>query len=225
MGNRRGPWHFGERLVERRPSQSRGHDCIGGVERISEEKGDGYVLVQLLAAMAASAMIYLLFADAVQRFENHERIVRGQPGSEASAMIFGEYFPNPGAKPLPPIKAPLMLQARSCVAEGLGTALLLLVVCTVSEKRAAARFGGLAPWAIGLTITVLICLIAPLTMAGFNPARDLGPRIFSSLAGWKSIPFQANGIGWLTVYVLSPIAGGLVGAGMHHLLLADRGAD
>jgi len=65
-------------------------------------------------------------------------------------------------------------------------------------------------------------------MAGFNPARDLGPRLFTSLAGWKGVPFQANGYGWLTVYVLSPIAGGLFGAGLHDRLLRDKtpaGAD
>ena len=188
----------------------------------SKRRAAGYVLVQLVAAIAASAVLYFLFADALQRFEAREGIVRGQPGSEASAMVFGEYFPNPGAKPLVAPQEPLMLEARSCAAEGLGTALLLLVVCTVSEKRAAARIGALAPWVIGLTITVLICLLAPLTMAGFNPARDLGPRIFSSLAGWKGVPFEANGIGWLTVYVLSPIAGGLCGAGLHQLLIAGR---
>jgi glycerol uptake facilitator protein len=48
-------------------------------------------------------------------------------------------------------------------------------------------------------------------MACFNPARDLAPRLFSVWAGWGTWPFRANGTGWLTVYVLAPIMGGLVG--------------
>ena len=60
-------------------------------------------------------------------------------------------------------------------------------------------------------MTLLISLLGPLTMACFNPARDLGPRIFSSLAGWGKIPFQANGHGWATVYIIAPILGGLRG--------------
>jgi glycerol uptake facilitator protein len=48
-------------------------------------------------------------------------------------------------------------------------------------------------------------------MACMNPARDLGPRLFSSLAGWGSVPFTANGLGWLTVYIIAPRLGGLLG--------------
>jgi glycerol uptake facilitator-like aquaporin len=47
-------------------------------------------------------------------------------------------------------------------------------------------------------------------MACFNPARDLAPRVFSSLAGWGAIPFQVNGIGWLT-----PLLGGLLGGAIY----------
>jgi glycerol uptake facilitator protein len=65
---------------------------------------------------------------------------------------------------------------------------------------------------------MLISLLGPLTMACFNPARDLGPRLFSSLAGWHSIPFTANGTGWLTVYLIAPIVGGLMGGGIYRLL-------
>ena len=68
---------------------------------------------------------------------------------------------------------------------------------------------------IGLTVTVLISLLAPLTQAAFNPARDFGPRLFSSLAGWKEIPFTTNGQGWWLVYLLGPIAGGLLGGGIY----------
>jgi glycerol uptake facilitator protein len=53
-------------------------------------------------------------------------------------------------------------------------------------------------------------------MACFNPARDLGPRLFSSLAGWGFVPFTANGMGWLTVYIIAPIVGGLLGGGIYH---------
>jgi glycerol uptake facilitator protein len=57
-------------------------------------------------------------------------------------------------------------------------------------------------------------------MACFNPARDLGPRIFSALAGWGSVPFTVNGIGWLTVYCIAPVLGGLAGGVIYQGFLA-----
>ena len=52
-------------------------------------------------------------------------------------------------------------------------------------------------------------------MACFNPARDLGPRVFSALAGWGRVPFEANGNGWLTVYIIAPVIGGLAGGALY----------
>jgi len=57
--------------------------------------------------------------------------------------------------------------------------------------------------------------VGPLTMACFNPARDFAPRVFSSLAGWGRVPFEANGTGWLTVYIIAPLLGGLLGGGIY----------
>ncbi len=68
---------------------------------------------------------------------------------------------------------------------------------------------------IGLTVTLLISLVGPLTMASFNPARDLGPRLFSALAGWGTVPFRVNGAGWWTVYIVAPVLGGLLGGGIY----------
>jgi glycerol uptake facilitator protein len=70
----------------------------------------------------------------------------------------------------------------------------------------------LTPLFIGLTISMLISVIAPLTQAGFNPARDFGPRLFAFFAGWgkEAIP-GPNGIGFLTVYILAPCCGSLLG--------------
>jgi glycerol uptake facilitator protein len=66
-------------------------------------------------------------------------------------------------------------------------------------------------------VTIVISLLGPLTMACLNPARDLAPRIFSSLAGWGSVPFRVNGLGWLTVYIIAPIVGGLLGGGIYRV--------
>ena len=96
---------------------------------------------------------------------------------------------------------------------------MLLVIFAVTDPNNKAIPKSLIPLSIGLTVTILICLLGPLTMACFNPARDLAPRIFSSLAGWGKIPFTANGFGWLTVYVIAPILGGLLGGATYRFLL------
>ena len=134
-------------------------------------------------------------------------------------MIFGEYFPSPGGKPLTEAARLTMSPWSAFFAEVTGTALLLLVICGVTDERNGSRPGVLTPATIGMTVTLLISLLGPLTMACFNPARDLGPRIFSSLAGWGSVPFTVNGTGWLTVYIVAPLLGGLLGAGLYRRVL------
>jgi glycerol uptake facilitator protein len=42
------------------------------------------------------------------------------------------------------------------------------------------------------------------------------------IAGWGAVPFTANGVGWLTVYVIAPILGAIVGGGVHRLLLSPH---
>lgn len=170
-----------------------------------------YVVVQFLGAFAAAAVLHVIFSGPLVAFENAHGIVRGTPGSEASAMIFGEYFPNPGGRPFTDAVRAMVTPGTAFFVEALGSTILVLVILAVTDLRNEARPRELTAATIGLTITLLISLLAPLTQAGFNPARDLGPRIWSALAGWRSIPFTTNGLGWLTVYVLGPLVGGQLG--------------
>jgi glycerol uptake facilitator protein len=135
-------------------------------------------------------------------------------------MVFGEYFPNPGGRPLTDGARAMMSPWRAFAAEAIGTGVLLLVILGVTDARNTSFPKALTAPAIGLTVTMLICLLGPLTMACLNPARDLAPRIFSSLAGWGAVPFAANGIGWLTVYCIAPVAGGLGGGAIYHFFWA-----
>jgi glycerol uptake facilitator protein len=190
--------------------------------RLSWRLVPGYMTTQFLGAFTASATIYAAFSGALRTFEAANHIVRGAPGSEASAMVFGEFFPNPGGHPLASGSSGMVSLGTAFFVEALGTAILALVILCVTNVRNPARPGILTAATIGLTITILISLFAPLTMAGFNPARDFGPRLFSALAGWGRIVFAVNGQGWLVVYILAPLVGGQAGALVYMLFFRHR---
>ena len=51
-----------------------------------------------------------------------------------------------------------------------------------------------------------------------NPARDLGPRLFTALAGWGGEVFRA-GHGWWWVPLVAPCLGALLGGFVYDLLI------
>ncbi|HEX8372721.1 MAG TPA: MIP/aquaporin family protein [Chthoniobacterales bacterium] len=179
-----------------------------------------YVIFQMLGAFLACAVLFGIFGDSLKVYEATNGIIRGQAGSEATAMVYGEYFPNPGGKPLDEAARLKMSMPAAFFAEFIATAILLLVIFCVTDERNKTRPQTLTPATIGLTVTLLISLIGPLTMACMNPARDFAPRLFSSVAGWGSIPFSVNGLGWLTVYIIAPLLGGLFGGGIYRFFFA-----
>ena len=186
-----------------------------------------YIVAQFAGAYLAAAALFVMFEPFISAKEAAKAVERGQPGSELTAMCYGEFFPNPGA--FAAEEGPLDLAAfakaqaayplwRAFFAELLGTALLGLVVLGLTDPRNPAVPEKLAPVFIGLTVTVLISVIAPLTQSCFNPARDLGPRLFASMAGWGEIawPLGAD-MRFLWVYLVAPIAGAVLGGGVHTL--------
>ena len=181
-----------------------------------------YILVQFLAAICASGVLYLLYHDALKVYESAHGIARGLPGSEATAMIFGEYFPNPAGKPLTDTSRLLASLLTAFFAEMFGTGIMMLIILCVIDPHNATRPRELVAVPIGLTVTILISLLGPISMAAFNPARDLGPRLFSYFAGWGSIAFTANGEGWLTVYIIAPVLGALLAGGVYRWALAPN---
>ena len=71
---------------------------------------------------------------------------------------------------------------------------------------------------IGLGVAAIISVVAPLTQAGLNPARDFGPRVVSWIMGWGEIAFPGPRGGWFSVYILAPIVGALIGGGIYRLV-------
>lgn len=168
-----------------------------------------YCLAQLAGAMLAGALVLVLFHPAIAAFESAHGIVRGSPASVRTAMLFGEYFPNPGfAYDWFTVSMPTAM-----LVEGAGTFILVTMIFLLTEGCNVGRPGdALAPMFIGATVAVLIAVTAPLTQTGINPARDLGPRIVAFLAGWREVAIPGPEGGFFWVYVLSPFLGAIFAA-------------
>ncbi len=172
----------------------------------------GYVFFQMLGAFVAACALFLIFREPLSAHEKSLGIQRGQHGSEATAMVFGEYFPNPGGNPLTSEEESRLSTSSAFFAELIGTGLLAFAVFGLTSEMVEKRLGDAVPFLIGITLTILICIFGPVTMACFNPARDFAPRLFSALAGWGGLPFRVNGQGWWIVYIAAPLCGGVMGA-------------
>lgn len=176
-------------------------------------KAPGFILAQLVGAFLAAAALHLLFAGMLRHFEFANGLVRGMPGSELAAMVYGEYFPNPAFAQAKGWCPTVVSLPQAMLAEGMGTALLAFFVFFLTRPgQSSAPRRLLVPAVVGLTIAAIILVIAPLTQAGLNPARDFGPRLFAWLAGWGRIAIPGPRGGFFTVYILAPILGALGGA-------------
>lgn len=175
-------------------------------KRMDYHKLPVYLLGQFVGAFLAGLTIYLLFSQSISAYESTHGIVRGTPESVATAKMFGEYYAHPGSSAV--VSLPLAMGA-----EAFGTFLLLLMIFALTEGCNVGRpDNALAPMFIGLTVTSIICLIAPLTQAGLNPARDFSPRMVTWIFGWGDAAFPNHAGGFFFVYILAPIIGGALAA-------------
>lgn len=170
--------------------------------RMARRKLANYLVAQFLGAFVAGWVVYLLFHPAMGAFETSRGIVRGTAESVATARMFGEFYAA-GAVNLP----------LAMFAEAFGTFLLVLMIFALTEGCNVGRpDNATAPVFIGLTVSSVICLVAPLTQAGLNPARDFGPRMVAWIMGWGKAAFPDAVGGFFWVYMLAPVVGGCLAA-------------
>jgi MIP family channel proteins len=99
------------------------------------------------------------------------------------------------------------------VVEALGTFFLVWVVFGVAvNPRATKEWAALA---IGAALGMAVMVFAPLTGAGFNPARAFGPAIVSGEFGGAD--------NFLLVYVLAPVVGAIVAGFLYVNLVITPG--
>ena len=176
---------------------------IGG--RMSVKKLPAYLLGQFAGAFLAATVLYFLFSSSILEYESTHNIIRGEFSSLKTAMIFCEYFPNPELGHS--LKISLF---NAFFAEMIGTFILIFFIFSLTDGCNVGRpDDSLTPLFIGLSLTLLISIIAPITQAGFNPARDLAPRLLAYISGWGQIAFHKSFFDVLFVYIIGPISGAI----------------
>jgi aquaporin Z len=114
----------------------------------------GYIVTQVVAAIAAAAVLYL--------------VATGRDGFSASESGFA----TNGYGDRSPAGYSLL---SGLVIEIVLTAVFLFVILGVTDRRAPKGF---APLAIGLALTLIHLVSIPVTGTSVNPARSIGPALF-----------------------------------------------
>lgn len=156
-----------------------------------------FMVAQLGGAVAASYVNHKIFSSSMDALAASMQLKRGMPGcTSVLGGAYGMYFGG------------VVSTSTALALEILGTSILSFVVFSLTNDRNKEVPKKAVPPLVGMTVACLVCIMAPLTQAGFNPARDFGPRLVTWFFGWgRAASFQ----GWW-VYTLGPVVGALLGA-------------
>jgi glycerol uptake facilitator-like aquaporin len=137
--------------------------------------------------------------------------VRQVVGEKATAGIFATY-PQPFLSAFP----------GGFVDQVVGTALLMLGIFAIADRRNAGPAAG-GPVLVGALVVAIGMTFGFNAGYAINPARDLGPRLFTFLAGWGSEVFTAGGY-WWWVPIVAPCLGALLGGFAYDALITRHHA-
>jgi MIP family channel proteins len=165
-----------------------------------------YIAAQFAAALVASALVFLAYHDSLFAFDGGVRQVTGELGTAGIFATYPQAFTS---------------TAIGFVNEALGTAMLMGVILGITDTRNSPAPAGLAPAIVGLLVVAIGASLGFNTGYAINPARDLGPRVFTAMAGWGGGVFTAAH-GWWWVPVVAPCVGAVLGGWAYDVCVGRR---
>lgn len=164
-----------------------------------------YWLAQIAGAFSGAALVFLVYREAFNAFDSGARAVLGEKGT---AGIFATY------------PQPFLSSAGGLIDQIFGTAILLMVIMAIGDARNNAT-GNLGPIVVGFLVIVIGMSFGFNAGYAINPARDLGPRLFTAVAGWGIEVFRAGNF-WFWVPIVGPLIGGPLGAFTYDALIGKH---
>jgi glycerol uptake facilitator protein len=156
-----------------------------------------YMAAQVVGGFLAGACTYAVYRPAFHRFD---------PSLTRTAGVFATFpaFPD--------------LPLTGLLDQVVGTFLLVLLIFAISDEWNLPPAANLSPVLVGLAVVVIGMSFGSLHGYAINPARDLGPRMFTVLAGFRNNGLTDGSYVFL-VPIIGPLVGGLAGAYAYELLI------
>jgi len=155
-----------------------------------------YFLGQYLGAILGSALIHFGYHEALANFDPNQTTI----GDTATAGIFATYPSD-------------YLSAGGGICDQIvGTGLLLLCVFAITDTKNIGAPKGMVPFCVGWAVVGIGACFGMNCGYAINPARDLGPRLYTLMAGWGNEPFSLRDYNWFWVPIIGPHLGGILGA-------------
>jgi glycerol uptake facilitator protein len=155
-----------------------------------------YISAQFLGAFIGAAIVFAVY---------HGQWMKFDPALDHTTGVFSTFPAVPGFLP-------------GFVDQVVGTALLVGLILAVVDKFNSPPGSNLAPLIVGLIVVAIGISFGGMYGYAINPARDLGPRLFAVVAGFKNNGLTDGSGVWL-VPVIGPIVGGIVGALVYDIFI------
>ncbi|MEW6213142.1 MAG: MIP family channel protein [Acidobacteriota bacterium] len=165
-----------------------------------------FSLAQIAGAFVASALVFAVYSEAFDAYDAGARVVTG---AKSTAGIFATY------------PQPFLSTFGGLIDQITGTAILMLAILAITDARNNPTAANLAPLVIGLLVVAIGMCFGFNAGYAINPARDLGPRLFTFVGGWGAEVFRAGNY-WFWVPVVGPLIGSVTGAFVYDLMIGNH---
>ena len=165
-------------------------------------KVPGYWVAQVLGCFVGAALVFLVYNNAINHFDQVNHVVKGHLNSVGTYSTFAT-FPAPYFHT---VWGPLIDQI-------VGTFFLALFVWAVTDEYSLPVGSNMTPWIVGMVVMAVGISFGANAGYAINPARDFGPRIFAWIAGWGKVAFPGDYV-HISNYFWIPIVGPLIGAAL-----------
>ncbi|KAJ7731163.1 aquaporin-like protein [Mycena maculata] len=166
------------------------------------KKVPGFIFAQTLGGFIGAALVYANYFHAIDIFEGGAGV-----RTLKTAGVFGTF-------PLD-----YLTNVSAFFDEVLGTAMLVLVIIAMTDKKNTAPPPGLFPLTIFVVILGISSSLGMQTGFALNPARDFGPRLLSAAVGYPSTVFSFRHQYWLWTGILGPVVGAQLAIALYDTFL------
>ncbi len=152
-----------------------------------------YCFAQSGGAFVAASLVYWNYLPAFRQVD---------PQLQSTAGVFTTFPAFPG------------LPQAGFLDQLIGTGLLVLLILAITDEFNMPPGANLAPLLVGLVVVAIGMSFGGMHGYAINPARDLGPRLFTVVAGFRNNGLTDGSRVWW-IPVVAPLVGGLAGAALY----------